>query len=202
MKKTFLASLCAVLLAAFLLPVSASAVGGYFVVKGEKTYHAVMCEESMGYNIEDLRWYATEKEAMKAGYKSSECCSADGFDYESDGATYWYSKDEKLQNILELERLMGVLDGYDVGFDECFDKAYEAGTEDGFYAGWDAGYEEAQSEFDASRSNYSLVFLIVAILVAFIFGRFTRGISADRDKRKLSVQVIELEKQLDQYKLQ
>lgn len=192
----------AFLIVVTMLPMSVSALGGYFVLKGDNNYHSVMCEETMGYNIEDLQFYATEKEVMKAGYRSSECCSADGTDYEDDGATYWRSKDQKIQIFLELERLFGIFEGYDVGFDECFDDAYEAGTEDGFYAGWDAGYEEAQSEFETSKAEISWTPLVIAAIAAFMFGRYTRGISADADKRRLSVEVIELEKQIDQLRRQ
>ena len=57
MKRRIFTFLVIWMLVTSLLPISALALGGFFVVKGEKKYHDVFCSEICGYEIENLRWY-------------------------------------------------------------------------------------------------------------------------------------------------
>ena len=91
MKKMLSAVLAFIII--FALSSTAYATGGYYVIKGENTYHGFLCDELEGYALENIRWYATIKEAKNAGMKPAECCKDYKWDYEVDAATFFYSTD-------------------------------------------------------------------------------------------------------------
>ena len=139
MKKRIVQIAVSLALSLILIPICVSASGGYCVIKGEEVYHSVFCSETWGYNIEDMKWCKTAKEIERTGYKPCEYCADAMFDYEEDGSTRWFSKDEKIQNALEMERFMGCMDSLKV-LEEERDVAYEEGKS--------AGYEDARHEFE------------------------------------------------------
>lgn len=152
------------------LPLHVMAYGGYYAVKGEKIYHSVSCIEVMGYELEDLKYYETESKAIKAKLKSANCCSGDGYDFESDGATVWYSSDTKIQNALEMERMFGVFDGYDAGIEEGRLEGFEAGRDAGFEAGYDNGYADAKKELEEKQKKENKTSSILLVIIIAIFG--------------------------------
>lgn len=174
MKKIISAVAIAFWLVSVSFPLQAMAYGGYYVIKGEKKYHFVSCVEVMGNRLEDLKYYETKSQVEKAKFKPANCCTEDSFDYESDGATVWFSSDSKIQNALEMERLFGIFDGYDVGLEEGKVAGYEAGHEVGFEAGYDNGYSEgyaeAKNELEEKYKKENKTSKILLIVVAVIFG--------------------------------
>lgn len=121
--------------------INVEAAGGYCVINGQTVYHSIFCSETWGQNIENMKWYKTQKEVEQKGYSPCECCSETVFDYEEDRSTRWYSKDAKIQNALEMERFMGVVDTVKTMDDE---------TENKYQEGYEAGREEAISESQLS----------------------------------------------------
>lgn len=155
------------------IPITADAVGGYCVISGQNVYHGIFCSETWGYNIEDIKWYKTIKEVERTGYKPCDYCADSMFDYKEDGSTRWLSKDQKIQNALELERFMAVMDAVEVVEEEC-----AAAYQEGYDCGKEAGYEDARYELEreyeeklkeAKEASYKDG-RNVALLLCVIFG--------------------------------
>lgn len=177
MRKILLHFSVVFLLFAAALPMKADASGGYCVIKGEKVYHSVFCSETWGCKIEDMKWYKTIKEVERTGNKPCEYCADAMFDYEEDGSTRWFSKDDKIQNALEMERFMGVMDSLDAIEDErdsAYQEGYSAGTsdgkEDGYKEGYGVGYADGVSS--EKPTLISILFTIgIPCVVAYWIGR-------------------------------
>lgn len=143
MKKKFLQIIITIILMAIVFPIPANAFGGYFVIKGTKKYHNVLCDSLNGYYIEDVTWYKTLKEVKKAKLSPASCCQDEGIDYEDDESSIWNSENPKLDNALEIERLYGVIDGYESGKADGYNEGYDEGYLEGITIGKETGYEEA-----------------------------------------------------------
>lgn len=194
MKHKFLAILIVLLILASVLPVAGYAYGGYYVLKGEKHYHFVSCPEIMGYRIEDLKFYETKERVESIGYKPSVCCYEDTIDYESDGATIWFSSDAKLQNALELERLYGIFEGYEAGKEEGHATGYTEGLEEGISQGTAKGKEEA------TKNNYLLIGLsCLFAFVGFYFGKKTKQSALEQELNSVQVEYYKLQGKLSNY---
>lgn len=165
MKKRILQFVMTLVLCVSFFPLEADASGGYCVIKGEKVYHSVFCSETWGYNIEDMKWYKTIKEVERTGYKPCEYCADAMFDYEEDGSTRWFSKDDKIQNALEMERFMGVMDSAELLEEEC-NESYNSGYE----VGYDDGYAEAINELEEKYKKENKTTNILLVVVALFFG--------------------------------
>ena len=175
-----------VLTTMFVVPCTVSAAGGYCVIKGEKVYHSAFCSDTWGYNIEDMKWYKTQSEADRTGCKPCEYCIDAMVDYEEDGSTRWHSKDEKIQNALEMERFMGVMDSMDI-IEEERDAAYEEGFDIGNTVGYDEGYQAGFDEGKSSkkRSNaFELFLLIIPCVMAFFFGKHQQQTKSESELKK------------------
>lgn len=169
MRKRLLYLLVSLLVVILILPICTFAAGGYYVIKGERTYHSVFCEEVAGYYIEDLKWYPTIAQAKSAGFKPDTCCADSELDYEQDGATTWFSKDQKTQNAMEMERFMGILDSIELIEEEC-DEYYNSGYEVGYDVGHDDGYAEAINELEEKYKKDNRTTNTLLIVVAIFFG--------------------------------
>lgn len=169
MKNRLLCFVTSLIVIISLLPICVSAAGGYYVIKGERTYHNVFCKEVTGYYIEDLKWYPTLAKVKSAGFKPGTCCEDSGIDYEQDGATAWFSKDQKTQNAMELERFMGILDSVEL-IEEENDASYDSGYETGYETGYDDGYAEAMNELEEKYKKKNKTTNILLIVVAIFFG--------------------------------
>ena len=181
MRKLFLFLIVISLL--FSVSISANAFGGYYVKPGEKVFHSVLCDSIIGSNFDNLIWYKTEKAAANAGYKIADCCSDYGFDYSYDGSTVFASKNEKIQNAFEIERMYGILDAYDElneevyneGYDEGYDLGYDHGCDDGYDSGYEAGFEKgvmeaerkAEEKKEEAAENRKGFYFTIAGLVGF-----------------------------------
>ena len=87
------------------------------------------------------------------------------FDYEEDGSTRWLSKDDKIQNALEMERFMGVMDSLDAIEDErdsAYQEGYSAGTSDGKEAGYQDGYDVG---YEDGAKNEKPTFISILFMV-------------------------------------
>ena len=154
--------LLAVLLSA--IPTEAHALGGYYVIKGEKIYHSATCEKLKGHNIEDLRWYETLDKLKWSGCEPCGKCARNGYDYERDGDTFLASKSNEKQSWLEIERLYGVLDGYDAGFSEGRENGYDEGYEVGLASANEAILVEAKDERTQAEAYLFMCFLFLLFL--------------------------------------
>lgn len=131
-------------------PLQASALGGYFVVKGLNGYHSALCENLSGYDIDRITWYETLKDVKRTGLSEAPCCKGTGYDYEDDDASMWNSSKKKVDNIFEIERMWGVKSGYEAGVSEGFDNGYSSGHSDGLNEGIASGYKDG---YDAGYSD-------------------------------------------------
>lgn len=165
MKKRLLKFVLCFILFATVFPLKADASGGYCVIKGEKVYHSVFCSETWGYNIEDMKWYKNIKEVERTGYKPCEYCADAMLDYEEDGSTRWFSKDDKIQSALEMERFMGVMDSV-----ELIEEERAASYDSGYETGYDDGYAEAMNELEEKYKKENKTTNILLIVVAIFFG--------------------------------
>lgn len=169
MKKRLFQFVLGFALCAAVFPLYADASGGYCVIKGEKIYHSVFCSETWGYNIEDMKWYKNIKEVERTGYKPCEYCADAMLDYEEDASTRWFSKDDKIQNALEMERFMGVMDSMEVLEEEC-EESYNSGYDVGYNVGYDDGRAEAIEELENKYKKENKITNILLIVVAIFFG--------------------------------
>lgn len=165
MRKRLLFFVIGLALCTAVFPLEADASGGYCVIKGEKVYHSVFCSETWGYNIEDMKWYKTIKEVERTGYNPCEYCADAMFDYEEDASTRWFSKDDMIQNALEMERFMGVMDSMEV-LEEKSDESYNSG----YKVGYDDGYAEAKKELEEEYKKDGIIEKIFLIVIASFFG--------------------------------
>ena len=105
MKRRFLTFLFILtIIATSILPVSASACGGFVAIKGEKIFHSVYCEQLEYGNLDKMRWFDTAQKAANAGLKMCEECS-DYSDWDFDSElcdTYWTTDDPLLLTAMEL----------------------------------------------------------------------------------------------------
>lgn len=199
MRKRLLLFVIGFALCTAVFPLEAAASGGYCVIKGEKVYHSVFCSETWGYNIEDMKWYKTIKEVERTGYNPCEYCADAMFDYEEDVSTRWFSKDDKIQNALEMERFMGVMDSAELLEEEC-DAAYQEGFETGKSVGYDEGYNAG---FDAGKDNQKrsntveLALLIIPCAMAFFFGIHCKQSSLESDLKKYRIENVKLSASLN-----
>lgn len=192
-----------------LLPIGASAIGGYFIIKGENTYHSVFCDQLTGHNIEDLQFYDTLEKVERTGRKPCEECCESGFDYEPDNATHILSKDPKLQNAMDLERLYGVFYGYDYGneegynsgynygYDEGYDDGYSVGQEDGWEEGNQEGYNDAfesQQERLDTAYFYAILLMTVCMVESGTLYTIYRNRKRETDKRNAANKALEEKK--------
>lgn len=165
MKNRLLCFVTSLLMVVSLLPICASAAGGYYVIKGERVYHSVFCKEVTGYYVEDLKWYPTLAKTKSAGFKPGTCCEDSGIDYEQDGATAWFSKDQKTQNAMEMERFMGILDSV-----ELIEEERAASYDSGYETGYDDGYAEAKKELEKEYKKDGIIEKIALIVFISVFG--------------------------------
>lgn len=203
MKKRLFITLVVILLMITYLPVSASAFGGYVVVKGLSGYHSALCENLSGYNLKDAKWYKTLNEVKKTKLNAASCCGDNEYDYEDDDASMWNSDDWKIDNVLEIERMWGVLDGYDLGSEEGYAEGYNAGLADGIeggYAdGFDVGYDEGKSSAEPSAAGVMLT-IGISCISGFVFGKIFQKSAAEEEVKKLKRDKIILECELNNLK--
>lgn len=170
MRKRLFHLLTIILVMSFFLPMKATALGGYFVIKGEKIYHSATCEKLKGQNIENLRWYETLDKLKWSGCNPCPKCKTNGYDFERDGDTFLNSKSNEKRNWLEIERFFGVIDGYGAGFTD--------GKEEGYNEGYNIGLESAEkatlleAKEERSQAEAYTFTAIMLIAVFFILGYF------------------------------
>ena len=173
MRRRLFCSLIIAFTIILLLPISASAFGGYVVVKGTNGYHSVLCENIVGYRVDEVKWYKTLKEVKRTGLNPADCCKNLGSDYEDDGASVWNSKDWKIDNAFEIERMWGILEGYDTGLTDGYDKGYDEGLAEGTDSGYRDGYNAANKKLELRISSlefYLTGTILFSGVVIFIIG--------------------------------
>ena len=203
--KRKLLKICTCLLLVFLfIPVNAFALGGYVVVKGLNGYHSAMCENLCDYNLKDAKWYKTVNDVKKTGLLAGPCCSDMGYDYEDDDASMWNSDDWKIDNILEIERMWGIIAGYDAGIEEGYEKGYEEGYTEaydiGLVDGEKIGYASAQEDYEKNKGDKIYAYIGVAI-AAFIIGSIFSGRKNAEELRILHAEKIKYEALLKIYQM-
>mgnify|MGYP003293545802 CR=1 FL=1 len=202
MKNRLLCFVTSLIVIISILPICVSAAGGYYVIKGERTYHNVFCEEVTGYYIEDLKWYPTLAKVKSAGFKPGTCCEDSGIDYEQDGATAWFSKDQKTQNAMELERFMGILDSVEL-IEEEKDAAYDSGYEIGYDIGYDEGHDDGYDEGRDSAEPSDLEFWLtigIPLVIGFLCGKQFTKTDMESELKEAKHENIKLKATLSQYK--
>ena len=196
MKNKFsaLAILFAILLVCSVIPIRTNALGGYFVIKGEKVYHFATCEKLKGMNIEDLRWYESLDELKWTGYAPCNTCTVDGYDYDRDGDTFLKSKNNEYQNWLEIERLFGVLDGYEVGNQSGYDAGYSEGNSVGYEEGHSDAKNMLEYKIDEVKSNLYMAIFLFAIGTLLISAVYFKRREQDKEKLNQDREKFENEK--------
>ena len=126
-----------------LLPVRASACGGFVAVRGEKIFHSVYCDDMKGSDLNKLRWFDTAKKAENSGLKMCEKC-ADFRDSDFDSeycSMYFNSSDPLTITAMELSTEYGQEIGEENGFELARDEYYGQ-----YDAGYDKGYSDAKED--------------------------------------------------------
>lgn len=202
MKKRLLKFVLCFILCTAVSPLETDASGGYCVIKGEKVYHSVFCSETWGYNIEDMKWYENIKEVERTGYKPCEYCADAMLDYEEDGSTRWFSKDDKIQSALEMERFMGIMDSVEL-IEEENDAAYDSGYEIGYDIGYDEGHGDGYDEGRDSAEPSDLEFWLaigIPLVIGFLCGKQFTKTDMESELKEAKHENIKLKATLSQYK--
>lgn len=166
MKKVIVSLICIVSLFSLVLPLQASAWGGYMSINGEKTYHVSYCDELFGAEYSKIRWFNTKKQAESAGLSPCELCgAADWFDFDEAYETYFVTNDRKLDAAFDAVCEYGAYIGEESAFERFQDQygsveemeGYSFGYEEGYYQGYNKGREEFASAtyIDGFNDGYS-----------------------------------------------
>lgn len=159
MKRKIIVAISLLLLLTFLLPIQATAFGGFVSLKGSSTYHEIYCDLMEGYSIDELRWFDTSEQAESAGLRPcEECDAANGFDFQYDLETNWKTSNHLLQSAMEIEYEIGCSDGYHEGYEVGYSDAecgYEYSLDDYYDLGYEEGYEDGRKEAFDDNNNSS-----------------------------------------------
>lgn len=138
------------------LPIHASAWGGYIAIRGESVYHDPYCEELIGAEYSKLRWFDTKKQAESAGLSPCDVCDSDERDDFSElEESYFVTNDKKLDALFDAVLEYGSCYGYENGYTEGYSEASH-GIED--MDGYEIGYSEGYSKGCQDRKEgYSSV---------------------------------------------
>lgn len=158
MKKRFLRFLLVFVLLATVIPISASACGGFVAIKGEKVFHSIYCEEMTFENLDNMRWFDTAQKAKNSGLTMCESCSDySDWDFDSEYCdSYWVTDDHLLLTAMELSMEYGVYSSEEYWYEKFYDQygyledsdGYSWGYQEGIDKGYDNGYEAARAEFE------------------------------------------------------
>lgn len=163
-------------------PIKALAIGGYFVIKGEKIYHSATCEKIRNQNIENMRWYESLDKLKWSGCEPCPNCKTSRYNYDRDGDTFLNSKSNEKQNWLEIERFFGITDGYNSGFKEGTEKGYNKGYKEGLESADKTILNEAKEE-----RQQSLAYILVAIflIILMFVGGFIEYLSLEKKEKRV-----------------
>ena len=181
MRKSVLAVI-SILFLSVLIPVKASACGGFVAVKGEKIFHSVYCDDVEGLNLKNLRWYDTAKKAESAGLKMCKKCAKfrdDDFD-SAYCPMYFESADPLTITAMELSlekgREIGEESGYQTAYDDFYNGRYEAGYQEGYDLALSEG-KKIVAELEEKNGKRALTMYFISIIAVsasifiYIFGR-------------------------------
>lgn len=183
MRKRILRFLLVFVLLSTVIPVSASACGGFVAIKGEKVFHSVYCEKMKFENLDNMRWFDTAQKAENSGLKMCESCSDySDWDFDSEYCdSYWTTGDHLLLTAMELSMEYGheigsenaiddyvaeygsfeEKEGYNFGYEEGYYQGYDQGKSDyenaTYTDGFDDGYERAEAEYKDRISELEAV---------------------------------------------
>lgn len=161
-------------IAASILPVSASACGGFVAINGERIFHSVYCEQLEHGNLDKMRWFDTAQKAENAGLKiCEECSDYSAWDFDSSFCnTYWATDDPLLLTAMELSLEYGHVIGSENAAEEYnwyYESGYEKGLEDGQELA-KYNYEVKASSESATRSeNKDSVFDFLGAIALYGF---------------------------------
>ena len=175
MKRKTAMIVIAVILMLSLLPLSASACGGYVAIKNEKTFHSIYCDEIIGAEYNSLIWFSTKSDAESLGYTLCNACSWDhDYDFEDGFCNCIFKTEDPFLNaVMELSFETGFDLGREAGKEDALadlDNEYEAGYDNGYEAGREIGRREAEEAYkshqEEMRENRQGAFALVIGLVA------------------------------------
>ena len=154
MRKIFSAVLFSILLLSALIPLHASACGGFVAIRGETVFHSVYCTEIIGAEYDSLIWFNRAADAEVWGYTMCEECSDyHDYDFHSDICDYYFETDDPLLiTAVELALESGYETGREHEREENYGE-YEQGYEDGYEDGRDRGLSEGKSEKESEYKH-------------------------------------------------
>lgn len=181
--KKILASLLLCVVCFSVLPIHASAWGGYIAIRGESTYHDPYCEELEGAEYSKLLWFDTQKQAESAGLSPCDVCdSGIEYDFSELNKSYFITNDKKLDALFDAVLDYGLNNGYENGYAEGYSEAsqgvedrdgYGLGKSEGYRKGYQAGKE------DYASADYS---------DGFNDGYDKMKVEAEKEMQKMSIE--------------
>ena len=183
MKKLLVA--LSILLLSALIPLNASACGGFVALRGEQIFHSVYCDEILGVEYNSLIWFNAASDAEVWGYSMCEkCADWHDNDFHSDYCDYYFeTNDPLLLTAMELSIECGYEGGREHEREEhsnYYDQGYEDGYEEGRYRGRIEGIEESESSYAAQKEEIrenrqgAIGTIGFCVAIAFIINWFDR----------------------------
>lgn len=162
MKKNAFIMLIIAIFVFCLVPISASACGGFVALRSETIFHSVYCEEIWGVEYDSLIWFNKASDAEVWGYTMCEECSIfHDYNFHTDYCDYYFETDNPLLlTAMELSFTDGSEGGYERGRESAiedlgneYENGYDAGYKDGRYSGMEEGREEAELEYERNKEE-------------------------------------------------
>lgn len=158
-------TIVACLFAILIIPLRASAAGGYVASRNSRVFHIPSCYHTDKIHSDNVIFYKTLDEAKRSGRRGCYDCNPEnrGTTFYT-GETYmWTSENPKIQNMLEDEYKGGYIIGFSDGEESGFDDGYEEGFKD-------AKRESERKLSDAVKENTketALTTLVYTIVVGY-----------------------------------
>ena len=227
MRKRLTRLFLALFLLASVIPISASAWGGYVSASGQKTYHIIYCEELLEYPYNQLRWYDTQKQAENSGLLPCEICeAADWSDFEELDGSFFETNDRLLDAAFDAAIDYGHVTGYASGYEtgwadaECdmeyrdngyssydsytpdeIDEAYDEGYDRGYDAGYTKGVEDGLARREESTTSWTIyAFGAFVLYVIFKIGVYVGEDRSSKTIGELHTKNMELHRILNRQK--